>query len=377
MQSTISLAALTLLASPLLAQVNPFLFYPQDPERQTVTCTSFVGRPDMSNAAEALMELDTQHFRGIGDANGLPRLFGVYHWLADEKLSTVETYGLIVRNGLVAGTGPDMSASAEFLRISGLTSPPSTNPNRGTWIMYDGFGITGGLAQPLLAASDPSVLAPPRYYVGITLPANPLWPATDGHSLFRADLLNAGTGATLGENHRAGAPRPTWAGLAAPGVSFATPWSYILGPFVTSPNLHIGGNDPTSTRLGAPGANFSMNGLWPDISGTPRRDGLVMRITDNLAPYGVVFLGGSVGFQFPYYEGLLYPTLIGHSFLGDSSTAVPLGVTSLNNGAREVTIALPNTLSPTLVGTNFVFQSIVWDVNNALAEWTNAQVVHL
>lgn len=377
MQSPISLAALTLLASPLLAQVNPFLFYPQDPERQTVTCTSFVGRPHVSNAGEALMEMDIQHFRGVGDSNGaFVRLFGIYHWLADEKLSTTETYGLIVRNGSTTGPGPDMSQGAEFLRINGLTSPPSTNPNRGTWIMSDGFGLTsqGGLHLP---PTDPSAFAPPRYYVGVVLPANPLWPATDGHSLFRADLLNAGTGATLGENHRAGAPRPTWAGLAAPGISFATPWTYILGPFVTSPNLHIGGLDPTSLRLGAPGANFSMNGLFPDISGAPRRDGLVMRITDNLAPFGLVFLGGAVGFQVPYFEFGLIGTLIGHSFIGDNSTAVPLGVTALNNGAREVTIALPNTISPTLVGTNFVFQSIVWDANIHLAEWTNAQVVHL
>lgn len=376
MQSLRSLVTALAFASPLICQVNPFLFYPQDPERQTVTCTSFVGRPDMSNAAEALMELDTQHFRGIGDANGFPRLFGVYHWLADEKLSTIETYGLIVRNGLVGGSGPDMSAGAEFLRISGLTTPPSTNPNRGTWIISDGFGISGGLVQPMWPAINTGVLAPPRYYVGITLPANPLWPTTDGHSLFRADLLNAGTGATVGENHRAGAPRPTWAGIAAPGTSFATPWTYILGPFVTSPNLHIGGVDPTSNRLGGPGANLSMNGLFPDIAGAPRRDGLVMRITDNLAPFGLVFLGGAVGFQAPYYLGLNM-TLIGHSFIGDGSSAVPLGVTSLSNGVREVTIALPNTLSPTLVGTDFVFQSIVWDVNINLAEFTNAQVVHL
>ncbi|MCA3007559.1 MAG: hypothetical protein INH34_04205, partial [Phycisphaerales bacterium] len=54
--STLRLAsACALLAGATAAQVNPFVFYPQDPERQTLTCTSFVGRPDMSAAAEALM----------------------------------------------------------------------------------------------------------------------------------------------------------------------------------------------------------------------------------------------------------------------------------------------------------------------------------
>jgi len=372
MQSIRHLAAAAALAGSALSQVNPFLFYPQDPERQTITCTSFVGRPDMSARAEALMELSTQHFRGVGDANGIVRLFGVYHWCADEKLSTIETYDIVVRNGAAAG-GPDMSTAAEFLRISGLTTPPSPNPGRGTWIMNDGFGISGGL---VIFPSNPQTLAPDLYYVGVDLPANPLWPATDGHSLFRADLLNAGTSSVFGENHRLGAPDPTWAGrLTAP--SFSTPWTYILGPYVTSPNLHLGGIDPTSNRLGAPGANLSMNGLFPDIGGQPRRDGLMVRVTDNLAPFGLVFLGASAGFQQPFFVWPLQTVLIGHSFIGDGTQTISLGLATLSLGARDFAIAAPNTLSSALVGQSFAFQAIVWDTNINLAEWTNAQEVHL
>ena len=370
MQQIRLFAAIAALTPAALCQVNPFVFYPQDPERQTITCTSFVGRPDVSNAAEALMQIDWAHFRGVGDANGLTFLFGVYHWLADEKLSTSETYSIVVRNSTPAGT-PDMSTAAEFVRIGGLTSPPSTNPNRGTWIMSDGFGALAPVT--VSAGFTPQ---PQHYFVGVDLPANPLWPATDGHGLFRADLLNANAGVTpVGENHRAGAPDPTWAGLhTAP--PFSTKWTYILGPFVTSPNLHIGGIDPTSNRLGAPGATLSMNGLVPDISGTPRRDGLMLRITDNIAPFGLVFLGASPGFQPPYYEWALQGTLIGHSFTGGPTT-IPLGLTTLQVGARDVSIAAPNTLSPSLVGADFVFQAIVWDIASNIAEWTNAQAVHL
>lgn len=366
----LSTAALT---AALTSQVNPFVFYPQDPERQTLTCTSFVGRPDVANAGEALMEINGEHFRGIGDANGIVRLFGVYHWLADEKLSTIETYGIVVRGGAPGG-GPDMTTGTEFVHIVGLTSPPSTNPQRGTWLMYDGFNVTGGVILP---PTDPMVLAPARYYVGVDLPANPLWPATDGHSLFRADLLSAGTGATVGENHRAGAPHPTWAGKQ--GVpSFSTPWTYVLGPFVTSPNLHIGGIDPTSNRLGAPGANLSMNGLFPDISGQPRSDGLMVRITDNLAQFGVVGLGAQFGFQQPYYEVALAGTLIGHSFIGGfGPQPILVGAGGMQLGVKEFPIALPNTLSPALIGTDVAFQGLVWDLNTNLAEWTNAQEVHL
>lgn len=363
-------------AAAAAAQVNPFVFFPQDPERQTLTCTSFVGRPDVSAAAEALMALDTEHFRGIADANGFQRFYGIYHWLADEKLSTSESYSLVVRRALPSGA-PDMTPAGERLVITGLSSPPSTSTARGTWLMYDGFNLQGGLT--VFSAGSPA-LAPDRTFFGVQLPANPLWPATDGHSLFRADLLSANTGAAFGENHRAGAPHPTWAGKQ--GVpSFTTPWTYVLGPFVTSPNLHLGGIDPTSNRLGAPGANLSMNGLFPDIAGQPRRDGLTVRVTDNVAPNAIVGLGGAVGFQPPYY---LWPTwtgfggpIIGHSFIGNEATAIPLASGLLANGVREWTIALPNTINPALVGADFAFQAFVWDATTNIAEWTNAQEVHL
>ena len=382
MQLFPSLLTATTLSVTLAAQVNPFVFYPQDPERQTLTCTSYVGRPDVANAGEALMEISVEHFRGVGDANGIIRMFGIYHWLADEKLSTTETYDLVVRRG-TAANGPDMSAAAEYLRVSGLTSPPSTNPLRGTWILYEGFNITGGLVVYDVNTTVGAGI-PDRFYVGIGLPANPLWPATDGHSLFRADMIGANTAATLGDNERAGAPHPTWAGKQ--GVpSFTTPWTYVLGPFVTSPNLHIGGVDPLSTRLGAAGANFGMNGLYPDIGGQPRRDGLIVRVTDNLAPFSVVVLGGSVGFKPASYWGFPgfppFTSLIGHSFIGDPgwSADVPtlLAAGVLSNGVREFTLALPNTLSTAVIGNDLAFQAIVWDVNNGIAEWTNAQETHL
>jgi hypothetical protein len=369
------LLPLSLLASTALAQVNPFVFYPQDPERQTVTCSSFVGRPDWNRAAEALLELDQQHFRSIADANGYMRLFGMYHWVADERLNTVETYELVVRKPLPAGPGPDMSQTGQLLRLS-LTTPPSQNTQRGTWIMHDGFSIQGGLIVPGDYFLGTML---PRLYVGVALPANAQWPATDGHSLFRADLLHANTGATVGENHRAGAPNPTWAGVVG-GTSFTTPWNYILGPFVTSPNLHLGGIDPTSSRLGLPtpgGTNLGMGGLYPDVGGVPRRDGLMLRVTDNLAPFGVCILAASRGFQTPYFEWSLMGTLIGYAHVvTPAGGTIPLGVTTLQNGVREASIALPGTIPTALVGTHLMFQAIVWDTNITLGEWTNAQAVH-
>jgi hypothetical protein len=347
------------------AQVNPFLVYPQDPEREPVTCTSFVGRPDWNRAAEALMKIDRAAFRALGDnSNGLyAHVFGIYHWVADERLSTIETYDLIVRPADANDQAPDMTV--ESLRIAGLTTPPSTNPSRGTWIMHDGFNLTaqGGLLVPPIHFQS--------LFVGVGLPANALWPASDGHSLFRADLLHANTGATFGENHRSGAPNPTWAGI--PGASFSTPWTYILGPFVVSPNLHVGGIDPSSTRLGAPGANFGMHGLFPDVAGNPRRDGLVVRCTDNLAPFAIVALGACLGFDGPH--GPAYASPWGFSHIGSGPNTISLLVSFLQNGRRELPIAAPGAIPVALVGTQLAFQGFVWDPNTDVANWTNAQLV--
>lgn len=365
MKSVPAWVAIAAFAVPAAAQYNTYVFFPQDPERQTITCTSFVGRPDVANGAEALVPIDPAHLRSVADQGGagVERLYGVYHWVADEKLSTIETYDLVVRYRQATGSAPDMSAAGEAVRIAGLTTPPSTSPLRGTWIMSDGFQ-NGGEYIGVFGTT---------YFVGVDLGANPLWPVIDGHSLFRADLLNAGTGATVGENHRAGAPDPTW---AAPhgGTPFTTPWTYILGPFVRNPILHLGGIDPTSTRLGAPGANLSMNGLFPDVSGQPRSDGLVLRITDNLVPFGVLALAAANAFQQPNYffgvQGVSY-------VLDPSGAAILLGTSYLQNGVRELTIAAPGTISPTLVGVDFVFQGVVVDFNAGFAPaWTTAQAVH-
>lgn len=354
----------TVLAGSAVSQVNPFVLYPQDPERQTITCTSFVGRPDWNNAAEALVKFDRSWLQALGDnSNGLgAHIFGIYHWVADENLSTVETYDLVLR---FADAGGDPYMTTPYLRIPGLTTPPSTNPNRGTWIMYDGFGLQGGAIV--------GVLNNESLFVGVGLRANPAWPTTDGHSLFRADMLNANTGAVLGENHRAGAPNPTWAGrTSAP--SFSTPWTYILGPFVVSPNLHMGGIDPLSNRLGAPGANFGMNGSYPDVSGNPRSDGLMVRFTDNLTPFAVVGLAASLGFDGPHWAP--FQNLLGFSYVGTGQNTIAILVATLQNGVREAPVAMPGAIPAALMGTTLAFQGFVWDPNTNLANWSNAQAVH-
>ncbi|MBL8754226.1 MAG: hypothetical protein JNK15_13070, partial [Planctomycetes bacterium] len=72
--------------------------------------------------------------------------------------------------------------------------------------------------------------------------------------------------------------------------------------------------------------------------------------------------------------------LFGLSHIGDigpsATQATPLAAGVLANGVKEFTLALPNTLTPALVGHDFAFQAIVWDANINVAAWSNAQVTH-
>ena len=115
--------AATLLACAATSQTNAFVFYPQDPERQTVTCTSYVGRPYGNAQAEAMMEVSTDHFRGVGEANGPIKLFGVYHWIADENLSTSETYDLV---GLAARYAAEESPTGGTVDVTATRADGST-----------------------------------------------------------------------------------------------------------------------------------------------------------------------------------------------------------------------------------------------------------
>jgi hypothetical protein len=341
------------------AQTNPFIVFPQDPERQTVTAASYVRRPDWNLAAEGFQEVGNP-FRGVGDETGTCLARGFYHWAADENIATAETYGIVLRIGPGTGTGPMTGPAGELLRVPGLTTPTAGGGPRGSFTMVDGF------ATPVV------VPCTGEWFMGIDMPANPAWPATDGHALWGADVPGISP-ATTGENPRSGAPRVTFAITAANNV-VGTAWTYIMGVLVVQPTLHVGGIDPLSARQGTSGgANLGMGGLFPDISGTPRRDGLLVRVHDNVVPSGIAFVLGAPG-----YSPVPLPV---SGFLGqvhiDFGAAATLGFVLMTGGAGEVTLAAPNTINPGFVGTSFVFQGVVFDPATGAGAFTNAQMTQL
>jgi hypothetical protein len=340
-------AGAVLFAASLAAQYsqyNPFVVFPQDPERQFITCASFVGRPDLANAAEAHQEINAAWLRGVSDSQGGSLVFGFYHWAADENLSTAESYAVVLRTDAPGG-GPDASSNGVIVRVGGLTTPPWPSLSRGTWRMTDGF------------ATPVSVGGVQAWFMGIDLPASPNWPASDGQSLYRADTPAALTGAPVGEDPRAGAPEVTW-GIVAGRAPFTTPWTWLMGVLSDTPNLHVGGLDPGSARIGTPGAsNLGMGGLFPDIRG-PRRDGLTVRLTDNFLPGSGGAIGIAPGFAAPH------PILgLGAPFFGfchiRNLEMLTVGFGLLNGGALELPVAAPNTIPTALVGLTFAFQGFV------------------
>jgi hypothetical protein len=149
----------------------------------------------------------------------------------------------------------------------------------------------------------------------------------------------------------------TW-GVVAGRAPFTTPWTYILGVLSDMPNLHVGGLDPTSARIGTPGAsNFGMGGLFPDVRG-PRRDGLTVRMTDNFLPGSGGAIGIAPGFAPPH--GIFVPgtPMFGFCHIRNLEM-LTVGFGLLNGGALELQVAAPNTIPTALVGLQFAFQGIV------------------
>lgn len=360
MQYARPVCAIAVVAATALAQSppNPFIVFPQDPERMTVTAASYVRRPDWNAAAEGLQEVALAHFRGVGDIGGGALARGFYHWAADLDLLTPETYGIVLRTADPLGQ-PDVTAAGVIVQVTGLTTPIGPG-GVGSWIMTDTF------ATPVALPTQAS------WFQGLDFPASPTWPygtPADGHSLWSADTLAAMTPAIVGENGRLTAPAVTWA-VRPSGQTFRTQWTYIMGTLVDNPMLHIGGIDPLSARTGVLGApSYGMNGLFPDVSGSPRSDGLDLRMQDNAVPGGLAVFAASFGF----WAGP--PLAIG--FTGDlyldPATLLLVGFAVPVGGAATLLVAPPGSIQPALQGQSIMFQGLWLDFLTGGARMSNAQ----
>lgn len=353
-------ATIALAASDLLAQDNVFVVFPQDPLRQNITAASYVRRPDWNRAAEGFQEVSPNWFRGVGNLGGGALAFGFYHWAGDLDSSTAELYDVVLRTADAAGQ-PDMTQTGVIVEVTNLSLPTGGGGNTG-WIMSDNF------ATPAILPNNAT------WFQGMRLPQNLSWPGSDGHSIWAADTLAAGTPATVGENPRANAPTVTW-GATANNTLLQTQWTYIMGTIVDNPTFHMGGIDPNSTRTGsgiAGDPSYGMAGLFPDVSGTPRVDGLNMRLEDGTGANGLaVFFGGGAWQPTP---SLQIPPFVGDIHI-DLATLVPLGFAIPNAGAATAPLIAPGVASTALMGSELMFQGLMFDPVTGGGRLSNAQVV--
>lgn len=352
-------------ATPLTAQSNPFIVFPQDPERETITSSSYVRRPDWNLEAEGFQEISTDYFRGVGDTGGQAMARGFYHWCGDLETLTAETYGIILRTEDPLG-GPDTTPAGVIIEVSNLTTPIGTGGNQG-WIMTDVFATPAAL--PTNAT----------WFQGLHLPQNLAWPSgtatgvADGHSIWCADTLTQNSPSPVGENAILGAPAVTWASTPTP-ATFTTEWTYIMGTLVDNPTLHVGGIDPNSARTGVLGApSYGMAGMFPDITGAPRSDGLELRIQDNLVPGGIAVFAGSLG----WWAGGGVPLGYGGDLYLDLPGVVLIGAAIANGGAATMPFAAPGTLAPSLIGVDVMFQGLMLDPVTLAGRMSNAQTTSL
>ena len=122
---------------------------------------------------------------------------------------------------------------------------------------------------------------------------------------------------------------------------------------------------------GAP--SYGMAGMFPDITGTPRSDGLELRMQDNVVGNGIAVFAGSLG----WWPGAGVPLGYGGDFYLDLANFVLLGVAINTGGAAVLPFATPGTLSPALIGIDVMFQGVWLDPVTLAGRMSNAQVTSL
>lgn len=247
MRPSILLATALLSVSFLPAQHNGFYTnYPDDLLRST-SWIARGGASNILNACEVLNEMPAGMVAGVGmDGTGSCFLSGMYLVLQDQNSATIETFGVIARPRNAAGTGPDTATT--IFSGGGLQTPAGTGA--AAW----NFTIT--FQTPQAVPSD-------TYFYGISLPAAPNWPGTDGLAPHQAHYLTG----TLGEHAKLGT---LGYGRAIDSTTSTVQrvncdWSAELR--TASPTFQWGANDPSNTRtsssVGQGATTFGIGGMFP------------------------------------------------------------------------------------------------------------------
>jgi hypothetical protein len=342
------LATASLLTSTaLVGAQNEFMIYPER-NGSSATYTSRTG----IGLVEQFMEAPGNLFSGIGDAGAGCQVTGVYHWATDEDASTMESFRIVLRTASPAG-GPDTSAAGVITQVGPFNLP--TGVGRLGWRI----GVT--FATPVTVPCMAS------FFYGIELAAAPNWPGPpgDGHSIWDARYSPPPT-RLLGDNPRVGAPNHAWGNNN--GFASSNPWTWRIGITVNNPVLNVGGIDPLNARQSPVGSsNYGAGGLYPDISGLPRSDGIDLRTELLSAASGTVL--GLLSATRPAFAAPV-PGIAGNLYLHPGFPIFTLGTANIFGGVATLPVATPGTVPVALMGSTLYFQTLTVDAAFALA-WSN------
>jgi len=330
------------LAGAATAQNNQNLFeiYPG--------ATTYTLRQTAGSNEESFLEVPGGAYTGVGDDGTICKGGAVRVVSQDQNGCTLEQYYLVARNPNPANTPPGPAGGAAGIRwqTGFLPFPTNTTCAGAAFIITVTFG---GL--------PPTVPCEGNWFLGIgfTPPNGPVFPA-DGQSVHGADYV-AGT---AGDNPRASAPPIHWGGVGGLPGGPATFLSDVLaeriGLRTAGHILNMGALNPANTRQAAGTVNFGAGGIYPDVSGAPRSDGLNVRVTAAQYPAGasIVFLSSGPGIP----GGVPVGGITGRFWL-NPGVLFPLGVMTLSaTGVGTLVAAPPASLSPSLVGAVLSVQGI-------------------
>lgn len=308
--------AMLIAAAPIAAQPNIFEVYPDG----TNTSTNIYWRAGLgSSPGEVLQGYPERIFRGVGDAGttwlGAPSctVEGMVYEIADLNAATIESYGLVLRNGPGA---PVCGPPGEILVVGPLSPPPGVG--------FTAWSITTTFSSVTIPCDQ-------DWYAGIRFNQNsPI------------DLLQVGGSNWYigpGDNPQPNSPSFAWQHPVTCGPVPVPRHTLHVGVLTECSVLNIGADHPGGP---APDPGYGMAGVFPIVS---RPDGVCARIRDfenigGTAQLYLSFPGVSAGFipglsLAPLLKGSLHMagfTLIGTATIPSSGEVtichpcfVPLG----------------------------------------------------
>jgi hypothetical protein len=212
------------------------------------------------------------------------------------------------------------------------------------------------------------------YYYGAEIGPATLSPP-NGQSIHGATYRQT-TPPSMGDNPRPGMNVPNHGyffllgGTAATSLPLVFQFSVLHGGSV----LNVGGIDPTNVRQPPATSNYGAGGMYPDISGNPRADGLDARIRDINKAGGpaFLFLARSRGITGP----LLIAGINGR-FRMDVITLIGPFVGVMNfPGEAQIPLAMPAGISPALIGATVYMQGVTIDSGLTTIHFTNVAAVN-